>query len=355
MSTTAPNQNRVRVRRLARQWSQAELASRAGISRTAVSAIEGERLIPSVSAALLLATALECTVEELFSTQPSTPATASETRWAWSGGTETSRYWCGSVDGQLLFYPAEMTPLGEIPHDGIGPPVANPVRVRRAEETLVMASCDPAAGLLARLYERGTGYRLLVFPRASRQAVELLSAGLVHVGGVHLSSGDAADGNVSSVRELVAQPTRLIRVASWQDGIAVSPSVATHSVRGLLRDRVTWIGREPGSGARQCLDELLQDRPAPRRMARDHRGVADAIRCGWADAGVCLQLVAEEAGLRFLPVRTEGYDLCYHSSIENDPRVLALIGVIQSAEFRELVGQLPGYDTRHAGDQIDVK
>lgn len=207
--------------------------------------------------------------------------------------------------------------------------------------------------MLARLYERGTGYRLLVFGRASRHALELLSAGLVHVAGVHLSSADTADGNVSSVRELVEQPTRLIRVASWQDGIAIGPKVATNSVRELLRDRVTWIGREPGSGARQCLDSLLQGRPAPRRIARDHRGVADAIRCGWGDAGVCLQLVAEEAGLRFLTIRTEGYDLCYHRSVESDPRVLALVGVIQSSEFRELVGQLPGYDTRNAGNQID--
>jgi len=38
----------VLARRLAREWSQAELAERAGISRAAVSAIEGERLSPSV-------------------------------------------------------------------------------------------------------------------------------------------------------------------------------------------------------------------------------------------------------------------------------------------------------------------
>ena len=354
MPSTDPKQNRVRVRRLARQWSQAELAARAGISRTAVSAIEGERLVPSVTAALLLATVLECTVEELFSTQPTLLARHKSPQWAWGGATESSRYWCGSVQGQLLYYPAEITALGEIPHDGTGLPSTTPARIRRAEETLVMASCDPAAGLLARLYERATGFRLLVFPRSSRQALELLEAGLVHVAGVHLSSDATDKGNLEQVRQSVTKPTRLVRVASWQDGIAVGSNVTAPTVRGLLRDRVTWIGREAGSGARQCLDELLQDKPAPRRMARDHRGVADAIRCGWADAGICLQLVAEEAGLRFLPIRTEGYDLCYQRANEEDPRVLALVGVIQSPEFQELLGELPGYDTRDAGHIVDT-
>ena len=46
--------NPVLARRLAKEWSQAELAERVGISRAAVSAIEGERLSPSVATALAL-------------------------------------------------------------------------------------------------------------------------------------------------------------------------------------------------------------------------------------------------------------------------------------------------------------
>ena len=58
--------NSVLARRRAREWSQADLARRAGISRAAVSAIEGERLSPSVATALALAAVFECSVEELF-------------------------------------------------------------------------------------------------------------------------------------------------------------------------------------------------------------------------------------------------------------------------------------------------
>lgn len=56
--------NCVKPLRIARGWSQAELAQRAGVSHAAVSAIEGQRLVPSVPAAL--ARVLESSVEELF-------------------------------------------------------------------------------------------------------------------------------------------------------------------------------------------------------------------------------------------------------------------------------------------------
>jgi molybdate-binding protein len=327
-----------------------------------------------VAAALSLADVLECSVEELFGVG-SAPAD-SPSQWAWppsppggAGGTNfTLRYWCGKVAGRTMFYPVEATPLGELPHDGMATLASPPLPLkgrgpgsekssedRLAEKTLVMAGCDPAAGLLARLYEQTTGFRMLVFTRSSRQALELLQQGLVHVAGVHLASADQHDGNAAAVRQIVSQPATLLRVTEWEDGIAVGPGIRTAStVRGLLRNRLTWIGREPGSGARQCLDELLDDRPSPRRIARDHRGVAEAVRCGWADAGVCLRLVAEEAGLRFLPIRNEGYDLCYTSAVAGDPRVQSLVRVVQSHEFRQLVSELPGYDSRSAGDLSEI-
>jgi DNA-binding XRE family transcriptional regulator len=52
MAAARQEPNRVRPYRESRGWSQAELARRAGISRAAVSAIEVNRLVPSVTAAL---------------------------------------------------------------------------------------------------------------------------------------------------------------------------------------------------------------------------------------------------------------------------------------------------------------
>ena len=115
------------------------------------------------------------------------------------------------------------------------------------------------------------------------------------------------------------------------------------------------MGRESGSGARQCQDDLLQDRLIPRRVAKDHRGVAEAIRCGWADVGVCVRPASAEANLNFLPIREEAYDLCLPTALETDPRLRALFQVVRSATLRQWYSELPGYDCRLSGDSVRIE
>ena len=63
----------------------------------------------------------------------------------------------------------------------------------------------------------------------------------------------------------------------------------------------------------------------PESRVHGHSAVAEAVRAGWASAGVCVQLTAQDAGLHFVPVRTEMLDICYSDSLAHDPRMLALI------------------------------
>jgi molybdate-binding protein/DNA-binding XRE family transcriptional regulator len=344
MSTTEQPSNRVKAHRIRHGWSQAELAQRAGISRAAVSAIEIERLVPSVAAALALATALGCSVEDLFGSQ-------NETSWAWAPPGNSSRYWHATVGKRILAYPVEPTPAWVVRHDGVyRDSTFQPATDDSPESTLVLASCDPAAGLLADQIARNAGIRLLVLPRSSREALSLLRQGLVHLAGVHLGAAGKADGNVREVECSLGAGYRLLRAARWEAGLALHPGLGVHTVQSALATDLRWVGREVGSGARQCLDELRAGQKPPRRLARDHRGVAEAIRCGWADAGVCLRLTSEEAGLDFISVRQEYYDLCYAAAMEDDPRIRTLVAAVQSASYRRLMGELSGYESSGAGD-----
>jgi molybdate-binding protein len=213
-----------------------------------------------------------------------------------------------------------------------------------------MACCDPAVGLIAAELARTAGVRLIAVSRSSQAALALLEQGLVHVAGVHLARVGKRGGNAEVVRKRLGQGYHLLKVARWEEGIALAAGLRLTSIRDAVQTDLRWIGREAGSGARQCLDELLGERTPPRRLAHDHRGVAEAVRLGWADAGVCLRLVSEEAGLGFLGVRQEDYDLCYPAGLEDDGRIRALVAAVRSATYRRLLGQLPGYDDVETGE-----
>jgi molybdate-binding protein len=154
---------------------------------------------------------------------------------------------------------------------------------------------------------------------------------------------EGTDENDIVVREMLGPGHRLVRVAAWEEGIVTAGHRKLSSARAARKARFKWVGREPGSGARQCFEEVLGAGISPRRIALDHRGVAEAVRAGWADAGICLRLVGEEASLEFLQVRSEAYDLCFPESLENDPRMRALLAALRGPRYRGQLADLSGY------------
>jgi len=341
-------QNFIRSYREQRGWSQQQLAECAGLSRTGIGAIESGRLIPSTAAALSLAAAFGCKVEDLF-VLPGQKAV----EWAWPPTANICRYWRALVGDRQFLYPVEPGPLGMVSHDGIWRDgrcchhaIAEPAK------TLVIACCDPAVGLLASEYARQTSFRMLVVARSSRMALDLLGAGLIHGAGVHLADASRPEDNLKAAAQSLDDGFCLVRVADWVEGLALAPGLASQTVDKLLRSDLHWIGRESGSGARQILDELSDGRIVPQHLARDHRGVAQIIRTGFAQAGVSVRLVCEEEGIDFLSVREEPYDLCFSKTSLGDPRIRTLIEVIRSPAYRKLLSQLPGYDNRRTGDEV---
>lgn len=62
--------NQLRVLRAQREWSQADLAERLGISRQSVNAIETGKYDPSLPLAFKLARVFETSIESIFIDEP---------------------------------------------------------------------------------------------------------------------------------------------------------------------------------------------------------------------------------------------------------------------------------------------
>ena len=332
-------------------WSQQQLAQRSGLSRAEISAIETGRVVPSTAAALSLARAFDCSVEELFSLREMPTQTA---QWAWAPSRRNGRFWQARVQGRTLLFPSEGTLAGTLPHDGVyRDEQIEWTRPTDPGQTLVIAGCDPAVGLLTARIHASSNFRVLPLTRSSHRALALLGEGLVHAAGLHLSTARDKDDNSAAARTSLDREFHLLRIARWEEGVALDPSLKAGSVRAVLGSDLRWVGREEGSGSRQCLDRILGRRRKPKGYqyhAPDHHGVTATIRSGWAQAGVCVRLAAEERGLDFLKVREEDYDLCFPAETESEPGIQALLGAVRSRAYQQDLEQLPGYDAGDTGE-----
>ena len=63
--------NSIKVERAKKNWTQAELAEKIGVSRQAVNSIETAKFIPSTLLALKMAKVFDTSVEALFQLEPS--------------------------------------------------------------------------------------------------------------------------------------------------------------------------------------------------------------------------------------------------------------------------------------------
>jgi molybdate-binding protein/transcriptional regulator with XRE-family HTH domain len=348
------------VRRLREQRGlpQQALAAQVGLSRQGLSAIEAGRAVPGVDVALRLARALDVAVEELF------PQAAAMLEVEAVDVRPGERLAVARLSGRWV-----AQPLGDdglrVAADAIavtggdGPQWVEPLRSRtELAETVLLAGCAAALGLLAdRLNTRAGPGRFVWLSRSSTAALQSLADELVHVAGVHLVDTHTGEANAADVRRLMpGGPVALVTLARWQVGLVVrrdaTPCIG--SAADLARPGIRVVGREAGAGAQRLLEQTLRAQGLahpPQLCVRGHGEVARAVALGAADVGVASQDAALAAGLGFVPLAEERYDLAIPRPWLDDPRLLRLLDVMTSAPFRRELAAL-GYDTTPAGQQV---
>lgn len=335
----------IRERRLLQGWSQAELASRVGLSRQAFNAIEGGHAQPSVATALSLARQLCCTVEVLFGGDDSPLRPTAPPR-----SVPGTRLWLAEVQGRVRTHRLDES-AGEVA-DAVVVAPRRPVDLVGGSawrRTVLVAGCDPALRMLAsragsaRWLHAGTG-----------TAVEMFLGREVHVAGVH----SLTERDRRRIHRAVC-----VHLATWPLGLAVrrgNPR-GVRSVADLGRPDVRCINRERGSSARVLLERLLTELGLQRAEVRGfedevrgHAAVAQAVAVGAADVGLTTRAAADAAGLDFQPVSEESFNLLVRESDADRPEMRALLATARSNDFRRDVGALPGYGTARSGDLLSV-
>jgi molybdate-binding protein len=209
------------------------------------------------------------------------------------------------------------------------------------------------------LRESGSGLASLT--EGTARGVERLQRGEVIAAAVHFHSEDAAteDGNIAALRAMPGlHDAVLVGMVRREQGLLVSPGnpQQLRSLADVLASGAQMAVRQPGAGAQMLLDVLLARAGAkPKDLHRleppslTGPDLAAAIRAGKADCGIATRAAAKSAGLDFVPLLWENFDLMMRQRSYFRPQVQALIGFLSGQRLQQRAADLTGYDAAPAG------
>jgi excisionase family DNA binding protein len=258
---------------------------------------------------------------------------------------------CTKITGKWLFPKAE---LDRWLAAGVHRP---PGMLRGEPAPIVGGSHDPL--LEWALRESGSGLASLA--EGSEAGIERFVVGETIAAAIHLHALDdpAADANVAAVKARGdLQGAVLIGFCRREQGLLVAKGnpLKIATVADVLAKSARMAQRPKGAGAQLLLVALLKQVKAPGEklvngpMCPTGPDVAQAIRAARADCGIATRSVAVSAGVDFVPILWEPFDLLMRQRDYFSPPVQTLMRFLRSDDFRTRAAELGGFDISAAGD-----
>jgi len=212
------------------------------------------------------------------------------------------------------------------------------------------------------LRESGSG--LASLSEGTLRGVDRLQRGevlatAIHFHGADVSANSSGDPNTSALRALPGlHDAVLVGVARREQGLVLASGNPKdlQSLPDVLASGAKMAVRQPGAGAQLLLDALLKRAGAnPRDLRRleppclTGPDLAAAIRAGSADCGIATRAAATSAGLDFVPLLWESFDLLMRQRSYFLPAIQALVGFLRDKRLTQRAAELTGYDTAPAG------
>lgn len=212
--------------------------------------------------------------------------------------------------------------------------------LRPADLVVIGSHCVGLERLLSEVSRQG--FVVKSIPVGSTAGLRAVGRGEGDVAGTHLL--DARTGEYN--RAFLPEGVELVRGYGRRQGVVFrrgDPRFVGKPLEELagelVADGVRMVNRNPGSGTRVLIDDLLAG-ARPRGHAtqvKSHHAVAAAVAQGRADWGVTLDVLAEDANLEFVFVQEERFDLALPAARRDRPAVQALLDLLASDAGRSLL------------------
>lgn len=205
---------------------------------------------------------------------------------------------------------------------------------------------------------RQSGSGLASLTEGTKAGVGRLLRGEIAAAAIHFH-GEADEDNVAFVERMPhLHDALLVGLARREQGLLLPPGnpKGLASLEDVMESRARLAIRQPGAGAQMLLDGLLARLGvAPADLNRlepaclSGPDLAAAIRDGRADCGVATRSAARSAGLDFVPLSWESFDLVMRQRTYFTPPLQALVAFLAGEAIRQRAVDLTGYDLTPAG------
>ncbi|QJP17879.1 helix-turn-helix transcriptional regulator [Starkeya sp. ORNL1] len=257
---------------------------------------------------------------------------------------------CTKVAGKWLFPRADLDRwllAGMMRPAGVSPASAPPIVGGSHDPLLQWALSESRAGLAILPEGSETGYRRLLEGTVLAAAIHF-----------HDLADPERDGNLAVVsREPGLDDAVLIGFACREQGLLVAEDnpLQLTSVVDAKTKGARMILRPEGAGAQQLLIGLLRRDSlsladlVQSAYAPTGPDIAQAIRTNQGDCGVATRAVATAAGLGFIPLCTERFDLVMRQRDYFRGPMQTLLAFVQTPAFAARAAALRGLDVSEAG------
>jgi len=234
-------------------------------------------------------------------------------------------------------------------------------QIKPADLIFIGSHCLGVDLILKLVQKRVPGLLCKVVNVGSSGGLAAIRRGEGDIAGVHLLDQETGEYNLPFLREYAVQDRALLFGGYLRkQGLIVARGNPKRiaGFEDLMRDDITFVNRNPGSGTRiltdmklrsiaqkigSSLDDLSDRINGYSVEAKSHAAIATSVAMGKADAGVGIKAAAEMYVLDFLPIADEQYDFVVNVGRLKKPVVRAFVETLRSSEFREkLAEEVPG-------------
>ncbi len=181
-----------------------------------------------------------------------------------------------------------------------------------------------------------------------------LKRGQAHLAGSHLLDPKSGEFNIRYIQEYLPDlPVIVVAFVGREQGLLVPKGnpKGIYTLEDLARPGIRFINRQRGAGTRLLLDYHLDNLGVSgeniigyEQEEFTHLGVAAAIVSGRADCGLGIAAAAQALELDFIPLFKERYDLVIPRDYYQSDLLAPLLEIMNEAQFKNAVSELPGYD-----------